>query len=542
MLSARLEAEARTRERLEHEIERLESQEKESMKARISVEQTQKANAHLDKLIGQLKSESHEHQNAADRAQRDLHAAKETNIMENHRMRSALEVDVEAARSQVGNVRADLERVIEGLQMQLEDANQDAEKARLRHDQMLKEASESRHVALLEAADARENALQEHYRFHERSLGEVKSQHELQLNNAIEDKQRSETFFGNRLSLADEKIVHLQDRVGHLEEKLEIAKSAAHAAVQAAQAKKSAEPMSQHRASVPAKVSGIPEKISPQALRESIMVLQEQLQDRESRIEQLETRLSAVDTGAPTKLKDADIEITWLRELLGVRIDDLEDIITRLSQPSYNRDAVKDAAIRLKANLQMEQQEKERALAGGQAFPSLSSISNLASSPKALPLAAAAAWGNWRKGRDAGFGNLNAIADRSNSQTPSKPSPSPQSFFAGLMTPPNTNMRTTAQATTGSGPHSSLERASKGPSTPRQDVGSADQRAAPRSLPEPVTPPFMRKANYDVDANENGDLLTAMGQGDRQDGYAREEYEVGEEEEPFGPRIGTYSR
>lgn len=524
ILSARLEAEGRTRERLELEIEQLEAQEKEAMKSRLMVEQTQKASTQLQSAVTELRSECHEHQIAAARFERDFHNARENSKLEVQRTRIAMGADIEAANNQVNLVREDLESVIARLHKQVEGVSADANNLRAQHALMLEEESMSR---LREIADTREAALQEQSRFHERTLEEMMAQHERALNNALEDKQRSESYFGNRLNLADEKIVYYHDKITHLEEKLEIAKSAAHAAVQAAQSRKTATDAVSSRNNQPiAKASEIPEKISPQALRESILVLQEQLQQRESRIEQLEAEISAVDTNAPAKLKDAEIEITWLRELLGVRIDDLEDIINTLSQPSYDREAVKDAAIRLKANLQMEQQEKERALAGGQSFPSLASISSMAASPKALPLAAAAAWGNWRKGRDSGFGNLTALAHGSLQQTPSKSSP--QSFFAGLMTPPNTNMRTTPPVAGSSRPlFSGSKRAVRPPTTPRQDLSSRDNM---RLQQDPVTPPLMRKASYDLDASES-----VLGFGDEGIEGSRM---AGVDEEPFGPRLG----
>ncbi len=534
MLSARLETEARTRERLELEIERLEAQEKEAMKARFMVEQTQKANSQLEAMVAELRSECHEHQKTAARCERESHDAREAGKMEVRRTRTAMEGEIETARNQVNIVRDGLESVVARLHEQIEAITGDANNGKARQELMLEEAAESRNRALQEAADAREAALQEHYRFHERTIAEQKAQHERELNNVLEDKQRSETYFGNRLSLADEKVVYYQDKIANLEERLEIARSAAHAAVQAAQSKKATASPVATRTQPLASASNIPEKISPQALRESIMVLQEQLQERESRIEQLESELSAVDTTAPAKLKDAEIEITWLRELLGVRIDDLEDIITTLSKPTYSREAVKDAAIRLKANLQMEQQEKERALAGGQSFPSLASISNLAASPKALPLAAAAAWGNWRKGREQGYGNLSAIANGSahQHQTPSKSSP--QSFFAGLMTPPSTDMRATPLAgnenrrpTSSS---SSRQRVARDHTTPRHSMSGASARNE-LIKQEPVTPPLMRKASYDLDASESA------GFGDLSD-EGVEGSHMGGDDEPFGPKLG----
>lgn len=524
VLSARLDAEARTRERLELEIERLEAQENETMKSRLMFEQTQKANTQLQSLVTELRHECQEYQKAAAQFERESHDTRESGRIETQRTRNDMAVEVEIANNQVNVVRADLESVIARLEKQLEDVTADADKLRAN---MQLWCSEDYASKLQVAAGAREATLDEHSRVHERTIREMKAQHERALNHALEDKQRSETYFGNRLNLADERVVHYQDKIAHLEEKLEIAKSAAHAAVQAAQAKKATtSPVSTRNFQSVAKASDIPEKISPQALRESILVLQEQLQERESRIEQLESEISAVDINAPAKLKDAEIEITWLRELLGVRIDDLEDIIFTLSQQSYDHEAVKDAAIRLKANLQMEQQEKERALAGGQTFPSLASISSMAASPKALPLAAAAAWGNWRKGRDSGFGNLGALSNGSVQQTPSKASP--QSFFAGLMTPPSTNMRTTPPIAGSSRPMpSSSKRIARFPTTPRQGLSSRNDMQLQQ---DPVTPPLMRKASYDLDASES---VTGFGdegiEGSRM---------AGEDEEPFGPRLG----
>ena len=476
IVSARLEAEAKTRERLELEIERLEVQEGEVTKARLAIEYTEKANSQLQHVITQLRAECHEHLKST------------------------------------AHYRA---------------ISSEAEIAQGRRELIFQEEANSRRAALQAADDAKELALAEQHRLHQRTLRDIQEQHERGLKHSSEDKERSETYFGNRLNLADEKVSHYQDKIAHLEDKLEIVKSAAQAAVQAARNKNTVSSPVSSRAfrSIP-KDSEIPEKVSPQALRESILVLQEQLQERESRIEQLESDLSAVDATAPARLKEADVEITWLRELLGVRVDDLKDIIKALSQPLYDREAVKDAVIRLKANLQMEQQEKERALAGRQNFPSIASISDLATSPRALPLAAAAAWGNWRKGRE-GSRDLNSAANGSVQQTPSKASP--QSFFAGLMTPPSTNLRTTPPIAGSSRPLSSTlsHHAVLSPTTPRQ---GSDHRNNSRIQQAPVTPPLMRKASYDLDASEN---VTGFGdegiEGNRM---------AGDDEEPFGPRLG----
>lgn len=460
MLSARMEAGIGTRERLKLEVERIEAQEVEATKTRSMAEQLQKANANLENMLVGLRSEGHDH------------------------------------RSTIARLRQQIDLV-----------TADADKTRSRYQLMLQEASDSRSAALGEAAG-----------FHETYVKELKAQHERMLDNAFEDKQRSETYIKNQLSLADEKVVHYQERVSHLEEKLEIAKSAAYAAVQAAQSKNAVLNLSSPRTSLPITEASdrgpVPEKVSPQALRESILVLQEQLQERETRIEQLEHHLSSVDTNAPQRLKNAEIEITWLRELLGIRIEDLDDLIATVSQPFYNTESVKDAAIRLKANLQMEQQEKGRSLAS---FPSLASISNITASPKALPLAAAAAWGNWRKGRDSVFAN----------QTPSKSSP--QSFLAGLVTPPSTEMRTTPP----SGNLELYKRPVRAPTKPnerlpREEVQDRSVRRRPQQ--DPMTPPLMRKSSYDLDAREGIPF------GDE----AVESTEMVRDDEPFGPNLGSH--
>ncbi|MCJ1435050.1 hypothetical protein MMC27_004420 [Xylographa pallens] len=550
MQNARLEAEARTRERLELEIERLEAQEKEAMKSRFLVDQVQGENSRLITLVNELR---HEHEKARQdsvRYQHELHDAKETGRLDIQRVQNAMEADMQKANQEMRLVRQDYESVIVRLQTQLEDAQADAGALKSRYELMLEEASESKDEALRNAAEARDAALQEHYRFHEHSLDEMKGLHEQALAavlerkdhalaHASEDKRLTELNLRERINLADEKILHYQDRVIHLEEKLEIAKSAAQAAVQAAQSARASSSPTIYRNQVSvSRGSDVNGKISPQALRESILVLQEQLHQRESQIENLEQELASLDKDAPAKIKDRDIEISWLRELLGVRIDDLQDIISTLSRPAYDRDAVKDAAIRLKANLQMEQQEKERAIAGGQTFRSLASISNLAASPRALPLAAAAAWGNWRKGQST-FASLSEMANGSASQTPSRSSP--QSFLSGLLTPPSTNMRQTPQpaaSATASRSTSAEYRPLRGYSTPRQSTSRQGLERSISDQPPPETPRLLRKASYDQDAQSGHYSLERYVAEDDEstaDGNVKAEREEG----PFGPNIQT---
>ena len=485
-------------------------------------------------------------------ALREAAEAREAALQEHYRFHERTLEDLKAVQSQeLKNIADEKQQSEINLNDRLSLTNEKMgylerklEESKAQHDQQLKIALEARQHAESHASDRLELA-NEKLRHLEQSIEELKALHEHVLKASVEEKERAEIHADDRLALADKKVLHLEDKLTHLYEMLEIAKSAAQQLV--SQSKKSGPSPSTTRESIPPSINpNIPEKISPQALRESIMVLQEQLQEREARIEQLEQEQTSIDRNAPAKLKDREIEITWLRELLGVRIDDLEDIITTVSQPHFDQNAVKDAAIRLKANLQMEQQEKDRAFAGGQNFPSFASI---AASPRALPLAAAAAWGNWRKGRDSSrtFGSLTAVASGSPSQTPSRSSPSSsQGFLSGLLTPPGTNIRQTPQQ---QGPSSRPIRQiassnSKRPApssyrTPRQSISLLDDTKPLELLPEaPVTPRLLRKASYDGDA----EVTTGFGEdSDESAFFAQDGRDDARSYEPFGPDIDAVS-
>ena len=536
LLGARLEAEAKTRERLESEVERLEKQEQSMMTARLKAEQTQKRNTHLDELVTQLRSESHSHQNARAQLQRDLDAAKDIHTMEIHQIRSAMAIDLEAAKSDACLVQARLSDTIARLQKREEELTASAKEVQASRDAALKEASGIKDMAQREAARVNETLLQEQSQIHYSHVEELKSNHQSALDHVADARQRAEAYHGKLLSLANERLEHAQEKIVHLEEKFEIAKSAGQAAVQAAWANKKMSDAS----SVPAtlnQTSSIPEKVSPQALRESILVLQEQLQARESHIEDLEARLAAVDPNALARLKEAGDEIIWLRELLGVRIDDLQDIIQTLSSPSFDRDSVKDAAIRLRANLQMEQQERERSLMGMGTLPGLSGLTNIAASPRALPMAAAAAWGNWRKSRETGSNSMASAA------SPTKTSASPQAFFAGLVASPSASIRSGAQSQSPGRPEIPLPQGRlRGQALGK--FGTAPRSDGRRHPHGPVTPPLMRKSSYDLDAAEAAVFGEAHAEPDTDDPLEdtnRRTYEVAQEEEPFGPRLGTFA-
>lgn len=426
VLDARLQAEARTRERLEQEIERLEGGERDGMRA---VSECKK----LEVLVDELRLESHNAQKDAMRFQREFEEARESGMSEVQRTRHFMQAELEAANNQVNVIREDLENQVLRLRSVIDQVRLDSDTAKEQHEMLLEEANNSKKTTVDDLK-----------RKHADSIEDIQAQHERQFGNTVEDAQRSEQHLLERLSLSSSKTEHLQDRVQHLEERLEIANQAANAAAKAARSVGTSAPqpeplaapsLPQHQSRVVSRAMELPEKVSPQALRESIMVLQEQLQDREQKIEKLEATLSTVDIDAPTKISKRDDEIMWLRELLAVRKGDLQDIVTSISNENYNPEQLKDAAIRLSANLQMEEQERERAMNGGSALnlPNIAASLRDAATPRVAqavgPLAAA--WGNWRKGRE---------GERSRSSTPSRashnPSPSTQSFLGGLLTPP----------------------------------------------------------------------------------------------------------
>jgi chromosome segregation ATPase len=488
VLSARIEAEGRTRERLERELERLETQEGEGMKLRIHFEQSQKHNAKLEETIEQLRRESIEHQNNAHKYERDMREAREAAHVEIRRTRVLMEADLDAANNQVNVVRHNLESEISRVRAELDSVRMEAETAREKHELELEAASDATKQAVEEALQRSKRTQHEQQQAFERGFERLKQEHTRALEFAREDKQRADAFYNDKLALADSKLDHYKDKIALLEEKLVVAKEAASAAAAAA---------AKSPASSGLSTLGSHEKISPQALRESISVLQEQLQERESRIESLEQKLSEVDTEAPVKLKERDTEITWLRELLGVRVDDINDLINALAQPTFDRETVRDAAIRIRTNLQMEQSEKERLISGGQStFPTLATLSNFAS-PKAVQVAAA--FGNWRKGRqNAASALAGPSGSSSRNQTPSRPAThSAQSFLSGLMTPPTSNMRRTPDFPSSSKPKDlrSNSTSSRGSTATEQGFPALGKQSA-----APSTPPLLRKTSYDRDA------------------------------------------
>ncbi|KAL2017045.1 hypothetical protein VTK56DRAFT_2657 [Thermocarpiscus australiensis] len=509
VLDARLQAEARTRERIETELERLEMGERQGMRAVAECKR-------LEAVLAEMRTENHKLHQSALRYQAEFQEARESAAREVQRTRDAMQAEVDHANHQVNVVREELEDQMARLRAQLDQVKMDADTARARLEMLLEEAQNSKQAEL-----------QELERKHQNEVEDLQARYERQLSNTTEDAQRAEQNLLERLSISTSKTEHLQDKVAHLEEKLEIAKEAARAAAQAAKSAAGSEATApRSRAGTAARQLEPPEKISPQALRESIMVLQEQLREREQRIEELELKLSKMDPDAQTKISKRDDEIVWLRELLAVRHSDLQDIISALGREDFDRNAVKDAAIRLKANLQMEEQERERAMNGGSAInlPNIAATIRDAATPRVAqavgPLAAA--WGNWRKTRE-GLGSvLSSPAPVSGqNSTPSRSSPAQGSFLGGLLTPPASSLRQAPPvsqagqptAFSGTGRRFTAQDLANRPRPPASSSSPAANseegkvaavRAAPPLRPAPlsgpVTPPMMRPSSFDLDA------------------------------------------
>ncbi|RYP70784.1 hypothetical protein DL769_004847 [Monosporascus sp. CRB-8-3] len=534
VLDARLQAEARTRERLEVEVERLENGERQGLRAVSECKRlegvlnglrNENHRLHQDSLSLQRELQDAQESAAKDKArfQRELEEARDAAASEVQRTQISVQSELEAANNQVNVVREELEDEVNKVRAQLDQVRLDADTARAHHEMMLEEAQNSKKTELEEMA-----------RKHQNEVEDIQARYERQLGNTTEDAQRTEQNLLERLSLSTSKIEHLQDRVAHLEDKVQIAQEAARAAAQAAaQAGKSPsvpitesslQPTPAAHTKQLAEAMQLPEKISPQALRESIMVLQEQLQAREQRIEELEQTVEKLDPDAPNKISKRDDEITWLRELLAVRHGDLQDIISALSAEHFDRESVKGAAIRLKANLQMEEQERERAMNGGSAInlPSIAATIRGAATPRVAqavgPLAAA--WGSWRKASQPARSNtsntLSSPAAGRNA-TPSKTRRVPQnSFLSGLMTPPASDIRTTPQAEQNppqptafgnTGRRFTAEEFASRSRGPSMTARQAEKMPVAVSTPpprqehrDPTTPPMMRSGSYDADA------------------------------------------
>ncbi|KAK3068744.1 hypothetical protein LTS18_000544, partial [Coniosporium uncinatum] len=148
VLNARVEAEVKTRERLEKEVERLESQERDGANLRIMLDEIRNANLRLEEIVSSLRLENHEHQETADRYAREFREAGEAGRVEVQRTRILLEAEIEAANNQVNIVRADLEAEVSRARNDLENAKMDADTAKEKHELLLEQEADTWKEAL----------------------------------------------------------------------------------------------------------------------------------------------------------------------------------------------------------------------------------------------------------------------------------------------------------------------------------------------------------------------------------------------------------
>jgi hypothetical protein len=532
VLQARLEGEVSIKRSMEEEIQSLRTQVHEAVTTKIELEQLHRSTTLHEETLRTLRENLTSEQTLNARLQRDLHEARESGRAEVQRTQMIMQSSIEAAESQANIIRASLEHEMMLAKNEIDNIKMVSEAARETHERSLEQEADLRRDALRKVNETSSAALNDLREKHAEEIRYIKSQYERSVANAYEDKQRSAVHFNDRLELSNDQVLHLRDKVAHLEERLNVARSAAQAAASAAQAAKFTP------SATPASASAVasreePEKISPQALRESILVLQEQLQERETRIEGLQNEIANVDTSAPSKLKEKEVEVSWLRELLSVRNEDLNQLVDTLSKSEYDRDAVRDFAIRIRANLQMEQQEKERLINAGPSLTgqALANLTNFAS-PKAVSLAAA--FGNWRKNREtprpasASKAPASRTTARSSAaaaarlangrtQTPSKPSPLPSpSVLSGLMTPPATNFRRTPSPAE---EPSESQRSSPSFYHGTQQVNNETKMAYFDTKPNgngEESPMVFRRQSYDEDA-QLGDIDTGIGADDEEE-------------------------
>ena len=484
ILEARLQAEAKTRERIEQELARLESIEKQGVRAINE-------NERLATVLGELRSENHKLQLTASRYQREFEEARDSGLREVQRTRISMQTQIDASNHEVNVVRDEYEEQNAKLRAQLEEAKVEIDTARSRAD-MLSEAAET----------SKKNEIEAQGRKHQDEMEDMQTRFDRQISILREDSQRSEQNYLERLSLSTSKNDHLQDRIAHLTERLEVSEAAAKAAVEAAKNAVTSSPASRAPSAGSASTaeSAAAEKFSAKAFRETIDSLQNQLEASSRKIEELtaqkrrfEKQQDEFDT-TNRALTEAEDERQWLNELLDIREADMLELCRAVkSGGDVDVDAARDAAIRLEANIQMHlkgikkarqaRSEPKRALimAGIREAAPWNSIRD------AAPMAAQAfsVFGGWGKGSSqAGL-------------IPAKHSPVPPQ--TGLLTPPASSARKSSPG------ESSLHLKKPANST----VSGRRAEKMPASLnPSPLppdgrqlqTPPMMRTSAYDDDA------------------------------------------
>lgn len=433
VLEARVAVEVTVKEGLESEVRRLEVEQKEAIKMKVEYEQLRRSNAKLEEMLDKFKEEALEHSQRAASLAHEVGSARDSAHEEVARMRESLQRDVDTANTAVNAVRASLEAEMEQLQRAAKEAVAEKEQFKIRLEEavnseraVLEELQETKAALSQESAESKSLVVQEQHQKYEKQLLELRqrfedtrSQHDRALRIATEDGEREAFYLNQRLGISQSEVQHLREQskdlreqtkdlrehISLLKDQLKIATSAAQAAAQAAATSRAPQAVSEER-----------------ALRESVNVLQEQLQQREARIEELEQQLSKFDKA---DIKRKDEQITWLRELLDVRVDELEEIVHALSMPHFDRESVRDTALRLRANLQMEQREKEMSMTPSRG--AIAPVTSLASRLPGVASSAASSAAGWWNSKNKG---PSSVAHSS----PSRPG-SAAGFLNGILAP-----------------------------------------------------------------------------------------------------------
>jgi hypothetical protein len=466
VLEAKLAAEVTKSQGLEGEVRRLEAEEKKAIRLRVETDQLRRASVKAEELINALRHESIENQSRIAQLTHGVNQAREAAGVEIKSIRESLGKEIEAA-------------AIEKEKME----------------RLLEQERKSKISALQEAEQSKAFALQDQQRKFEREIEEARHQHERAYRMVTEDAERDQYFLQEKLNIAQsdsknlrDHIASLQTQVKTLNENFKIANVAAQAAAQAA---------------TTVREMTAPHASDERALRESVHVLQNQLQARESRIEELESELSDAKT-SKSRLREIEGQLNMYRELLDLRIDDLEEIIHTCNLQNLDRGSLKDAATRLKASLEMQLHEKERAMGVAKPEDKIAVVSLAAAKlPSVASGVASAAWNSWKnRGKNS---NEPTPKDTPPSSTPSRPASAASGFINNILTPPNSTLNAARgfSAAFGRGNTS-------GDVTPKAPMTFKAQEKRPASVVGRYGVPsgaasahLLRKDYYDADADSS---------------------------------------
>ncbi|KAK6355666.1 hypothetical protein TWF718_000059 [Orbilia javanica] len=442
-LRIELEHVLKLKERMEADVLRMQDEEREAIRLRVEVEQVRRDNLKMEALVDRLRAEVIDKERAVV-TQRD------TNNHDALKITLALQAQLDAARAETENVKASLETEISRIMM---DAETSKERLTMLHDEaidskdaFIREMRTSHEVSIQHEAHQNTAKLEDQHQRYENMIESLKEKHKRDIENAIEDIERERIFLKEQMEVQQAQHSVYSDKIEVLENQLEIAKKAAQAAVVAAQGAKAPAIIRHHLPHHTVDTKSTPSASDNKALRESLAVLQEQLQEKEATIE---TQADEIETLRKSPAaKEMEHENVFLRELLSVRIGELEEIVRQLSKPQFDKVTVRNAAIRLKANLEMEQQERERnaALSASTEQAPATTVGSLYGiANRGL----SGALGGLRKGKakydDPGYISVSAssssaiardASDQGSVQQPSSRPTSRQNFLTGLLTPP----------------------------------------------------------------------------------------------------------